>query len=84
MTKGFTAQVTITEKDITLANDYITAVIQEYRATFYQANGRYPRVSTRGHIIMVDGETRYTVEKLRELTANLRWRITGDRQQCCA
>lgn len=67
-----------------MADDYVTAVINEYRATFYQANGRHPRVSTRGKHIMVDGDTRYTVEKLRELTANLRWRITGDRQQCCA
>lgn len=67
-----------------MGNNYVLSVIHEYRATFYQANGRLPRISIIGRHILVDGQTRHTVEKLRELTANLRWRISGDRHQRCA
>lgn len=71
-------------KESSVANNFVLTVIKEYRATFYLANGRHPRITTLGPHILVDGQTRYTVEKLQEMTANLRWRITGDRHQRCA
>ncbi|MGP9797014.1 hypothetical protein ACT3UJ_06615 [Halomonas sp. 86] len=59
-------------------------VIREYRAAFYQVNGRLPIVTEKGREYLVEGGTRYTAEKLRELTGNLRWRLTGDRDKCSA
>lgn len=67
-----------------VATNYHQQVIQQYRETFYQVNGREPRVTINGHRIVVDGGATFTIGKLRELTATLRWRITGEHDAYCA
>lgn len=63
---------------------YRQFLLSQYTNAFYNANGRWPRIDQQGQRIRIDGGPAQHIDTLRQLTANLHWRRTGDTNKPCS